>query len=95
MRDEALEPVDLWSRGLLVVDVGGGTGFTTLCIVKHVDAKDVSILDHFPHQLAKTKEKEPLKECKVLEGDVEDLPFPTDYADRYISAGSIEYWPDP
>ncbi|WP_159298612.1 methyltransferase domain-containing protein, partial [Klebsiella pneumoniae] len=27
--------------------------------------------------------------------DAEDLPFPNDYADRYVSAGSIEYWPDP
>ncbi|WVY99079.1 hypothetical protein V8G54_031230 [Vigna mungo] len=95
MRDEALEPADLYSRNLRVVDVGGGTGFTTLGIVKRVDAKNVTILDQSPHQLAKAKKKEPLKECKIIEGDAEDLPFPTDYADRYISAGSIEYWPDP
>ncbi|KAK4855528.1 hypothetical protein QYF36_008253 [Acer negundo] len=95
MRDEALEPADLFDRNLTVVDVGGGTGFTTLGIVKHVDAKNVTILDQSPHQLAKAKQKEPLKECKIIEGDAEDLPFPTDYADRYVSAGSIEYWPDP
>lgn len=95
MRDEALEPADLYDRKMTVVDVGGGTGFTTLGIVKHVDAKNVTILDQSPHQLAKAKEKEPLKECRIIEGDAEDLPFPTDYADRYISAGSIEYWPDP
>lgn len=87
MRDEALEPADLFDRKLRVVDVGGGTGFTTLGIVKHVDAKNVTILDQSPHQLAKAKEKEPLKECTIIEGDAEDLPFPTDYADRYISAG--------
>jgi len=90
-----LEPADLYDRKMRVVDVGGGTGFTTLGIVKHVDAKNVTILDQSPHQLAKAKKKEPLKECKIIEGDAEDLPFPTDYADRYISAGSIEYWPDP
>nr|BAL46505.1 MPBQ methyltransferase [Diospyros kaki] len=95
MRDEALEPADLFDRNLRVVDVGGGTGFTTLGIVKHVDAKNVTILDQSPHQLAKAKQKEALKECTIMEGDAEDLPFPTDYADRYISAGSIEYWPDP
>lgn len=39
MRDEALEPAELHARNLQVVDVGGGTGFTTLGIVKHVDAK--------------------------------------------------------
>ncbi|KAK8702109.1 hypothetical protein V6N13_020478 [Hibiscus sabdariffa] len=95
MRDDALEPADLNDRNMIVVDVGGGTGFTTLGIVKHVDAKNVTILDQSPHQLAKAKQKEPLKECKIIEGDAEDLPFPTDYADRYVSAGSIEYWPDP
>uniref|UniRef100_A0A2P2KZ78 Chloroplast inner envelope protein n=1 Tax=Rhizophora mucronata TaxID=61149 RepID=A0A2P2KZ78_RHIMU len=87
MRDEALEPADLYDGNLIVVDVGGGTGFTTLGIVKHVDAKNVTILDQSPHQLAKAKEKEPLKECKIIEGDAEDLPFPTDYAHRYVSAG--------
>ncbi|KAJ6938676.1 hypothetical protein NC651_005191 [Populus alba x Populus x berolinensis] len=87
MRDEALEPADLSDRRMLVVDVGGGTGFTTLGIVKHVDAKNVTILDQSPHQLAKAKQKEPLKDCKIIEGDAEDLPFRTDYADRYVSAG--------
>jgi len=87
MRDDALEPADLSSRKMVVVDVGGGTGFTTLGIVKHVDAKNVTILDQSPHQLAKAKQKEPLKECKIIEGDAEDLPFQTDYADRYVSAG--------
>lgn len=95
MRDEALEPADLYDRRMTVLDVGGGTGFTTLGIVKHVDANNVTILDQSPHQLAKAKQKKPLKECKIIEGDAEDLPFPTDYADRYVSAGSIEYWPDP
>ncbi|KAL9670724.1 hypothetical protein QQ045_008282 [Rhodiola kirilowii] len=65
MRDEALEPADL---NVIVVDVGGGTGFTALGIVKHVDAKNVTILDQSPHQLAKATQKEPLKACKFLEG---------------------------
>lgn len=87
MRDEALEPADLCDRRLTVVDVGGGTGFTTLGIVKHVDAENVTILDQSPHQLAKAKQKAELKGCKIVEGDAEDLPFPTDFADRYVSAG--------
>ncbi|CAN8280595.1 unnamed protein product [Cochlearia groenlandica] len=95
MRDAALEPADLNHPDMRVVDVGGGTGFATMGIVKTVNAKNVTILDQSPHQLAKAKQKEPLKECKIIEGDAEDLPFPTDYADRYVSAGSIEYWPDP
>ena len=87
MREDALEPADLNDPNLRVVDVGGGTGFTTLGIVKTIDAKNVTILDQSPHQLEKAKEKGPLKECTILEGDAEDLPFVTDYADRYVSAG--------
>ncbi|KAK7344063.1 hypothetical protein VNO77_13304 [Canavalia gladiata] len=51
MRDDTLESVDLYDRNMRVVDVGGGTGFTTLGIVKHVDDKNVTILDQFPGQL--------------------------------------------
>jgi len=91
MRDDALEPADLSHPDMRVVDVGGGTGFTTLGIVKTVKAKNVTILDQSPHQLAKAKQKEPLKECKIVEGDAEDLPFPTDYADRYVSAGRYPF----
>nr|CAD1819798.1 unnamed protein product [Ananas comosus var. bracteatus] len=68
MRDEALKPADLYSPRLKVVDVGGGTGFTTLGIVKHVDPKNVTIIDQSPHQLAKARQKEPLKECTIMEG---------------------------
>ncbi|XP_008802281.1 2-methyl-6-phytyl-1,4-hydroquinone methyltransferase 1, chloroplastic [Phoenix dactylifera] len=95
MRDDALEPADLFDPRFKVVDVGGGTGFTTLGIIKHVYPQNVTILDQSPHQLAKARQKEALKECTIMEGDAEDLPFPTDSVDRYISAGSIEYWPDP
>ncbi|KAB2606488.1 2-methyl-6-phytylbenzoquinone methyltransferase [Pyrus ussuriensis x Pyrus communis] len=87
MQDDALESAELYDRNMVVVDIGGGTGFTTLGIVKHVDAKNVTILDQSPHQLAKAKEKEPLKECRKIKGDVEDLSCPTDYSDRYVSAG--------
>ncbi|KAF3324377.1 2-methyl-6-phytyl-1,4-hydroquinone methyltransferase 1 [Carex littledalei] len=95
MRDGALEPADLCDPRLKVVDVGGGTGFATLGIIKHIDPENVTLLDQSPHQLAKAKAKEALKDCTIMEGDAEDLPFPTDSFDRYISAGSIEYWPDP
>jgi MPBQ/MSBQ methyltransferase len=30
-----------------------------------------------------------------VRGDAEQLPFATDHYDRYVSAGSIEYWPEP
>ncbi|KAH1138848.1 hypothetical protein GLYMA_10G178600v4 [Glycine max] len=95
MRDNALEHADVYDRKVRMVDVEGGAAFTTLGIVKHVDAKNVTILDQSPHHLAKTKQKEPLKECKIIEGDAENLPFPTDYADHIFLLEGIEYWPDP
>ncbi|XP_044978599.1 2-methyl-6-phytyl-1,4-hydroquinone methyltransferase 2, chloroplastic-like [Hordeum vulgare subsp. vulgare] len=95
MRDDALKTADLHSSKLKVVDVGGGTGFTTLGIVKHVDPENVTLLDLSPHQLDKARQKEALNGVNIMEGDAEDLPFPTDTFDRYVSAGSIEYWPDP
>ncbi|KAJ9709388.1 hypothetical protein PVL29_001048 [Vitis rotundifolia] len=61
MRDEALELADFYGRNMIVVDVGGGIGFT--------------IMDQSPRQLAKAKEKDPLKECRIIEGDIEDLSF--------------------
>ncbi|KAM1087393.1 hypothetical protein ACFX2B_012776 [Malus domestica] len=81
----------------IIAEYGGGGYWrwnwgTTLGIVKHVDAKNVTILDQSPHQLAKAKEKEPLKECRKIEGDADDLPYPTDYVDRYVFAGRNVKW---
>ncbi|KAG7670174.1 hypothetical protein KSW81_008310 [Nannochloris sp. 'desiccata'] len=95
MRDEALLPAKLDDKTLKVVDVGGGTGFCTQGIVQTVDPTNVTLLDQSPHQLAKARKKSDLQGVTILEGDAEDLPFETDSADRYVSAGSIEYWPEP
>jgi ubiquinone/menaquinone biosynthesis C-methylase UbiE len=45
--------------------------------------------------MAKAKAKPDLQGVAFVEGDAEDLPLPTDAFDRYTSAGSIEYWPEP
>jgi len=96
MRDEALEPAKVEWHDLDTVDVGAGTGFCTLGIVKAgVRPEKITMIDQSPHQLAKAKKKEQLKGVTILEGDAEDLPFETDSKDRYVSAGSIEYWPEP
>jgi ubiquinone/menaquinone biosynthesis C-methylase UbiE len=80
---------------LQVVDVGGGTGFCTQGIVKHVDPSNVTLLDQSDHQMAKAAKKPDLKGIQLVKGDAEDLPFEDDTFDRYVSAGSIEYWPEP
>ena len=96
MRKAALVPAELKSPDLDVVDVGGGTGFCTIGIVEEgVKPERITLMDQSPHQLAKARKKEVLKGVTIIEGDAEDLPFQTDSKDRYVSAGSIEYWPDP
>jgi MPBQ/MSBQ methyltransferase len=95
MRDEALQLARLDDRRLTVIDVGSGTGFTTQGIVRQVDAMQVTCVDQSPHQMAKAREKPDLQGCSFHLGDAENIPFPADQFDRYVSAGSIEYWPNP
>lgn len=94
MRALALDEARL-QRGLKVLDAGAGTGFTTEGIVARVDAGDVTMLDQSPHQLKRSRAKPALAACPRVLGDAEALPFGDDSFDRYVSAGSIEYWPDP
>jgi MPBQ/MSBQ methyltransferase len=95
MRDRALALARLDDPGLEVVDVGAGTGFATEAIVRTVAPDRVTMLDQSPHQLRRATAKPNLDRCAKLIGDAESLPFPADHFDRYVSAGSIEYWPDP
>jgi len=95
MRSRALAAGALDDRSLRTLDAGAGTGFTTEGIVEHVDAERVTMLDQSPHQLARARAKPALDRCAKLLGDAEELPFGADEFDRYVSAGSIEYWPDP
>ncbi|MEM7573657.1 MAG: methyltransferase domain-containing protein [Bacteroidota bacterium] len=96
MRETALDQGG-WTQAdqLQVIDVGSGTGFTTEGIVKRVPAANVSCVDQSPHQMSHAKAKTALQDCKFQVGDAEDIPYPTDSFDRYVSAGSIEYWPHP
>lgn len=95
MRDRALGAARLDERDLETLDAGAGTGFTTEGIVAHVDPARVTMLDQSPHQLARSAARATLEGVRRLRGDAEALPFGADEFDRYVSAGSIEYWPDP
>jgi MPBQ/MSBQ methyltransferase len=95
MRDEALSAARLDRRELDTLDAGAGTGFTTEGIVARVDPARVTMLDQSPHQLARAARRPALAACRRALGDAEALPFADDAFDRYVSAGSIEYWPDP
>ena len=95
MRAQALDAAGLDAPGVEVLDAGAGTGFTTEGIVERVDPARVTMLDQSPHQLARARRKPALAACRKLLGDAERLPFEDGSFDRYVSAGSIEYWPDP
>jgi MPBQ/MSBQ methyltransferase len=95
MRDAALQLARLDDPGLEVVDVGAGTGFATEGIVRAVAPQRVTMLDQSPHQLGRARGKRSLDAVTKLLGDAEALPIATDSVDRYVSTGSIEYWPDP
>ncbi len=95
MRSAALDAAQLGERRLKTLDAGAGTGFTTEGIVERVDADCVTMLDQSPHQLRHAERKPALARVEKVLGDAEALPLPTDHFDRYVSAGSIEYWPAP
>jgi MPBQ/MSBQ methyltransferase len=96
MRAGALQSARLEDDAdLTVLDVGAGTGFTTEGIAARINARNITMLDQSPHQLARSAAKPSLRDCTRVLGDAEDLPFADDSFDRYVSAGSIEYWPDP
>lgn len=96
MREKALD-IGYWDDNddLTVIDVGSGTGFTTEGIVSRVPASNVTCVDQSPHQMGHAKAKAALTGCTFQLGDAENIPFGDDTFDRYVSAGSIEYWPDP
>lgn len=95
MRDASLELAHLDRPDLEVADVGAGTGFCTTGIIKQVAPGKVRMVDQSPHQLAKAGRKPVLAEVRKDLGDAEAIPLETDSVDRYVSSGSIEYWPDP
>ena len=96
MRERSLD-ISYWddAEELKVIDVGSGTGFTTEGIVSRVPAANVTCVDQSPHQMSRAKAKPPLADCTFVVGDAENIPFADNTFDRYVSAGSIEYWPDP
>lgn len=95
MRDESLVLADLTDPDLSVIDVGSGTGFTTQGIAKFIKNSNITCVDQSPHQMAKARHKTDLQGCTFKIGDAENIPAATDSFDRYVSAGSIEYWPNP
>ncbi|MCS7119024.1 MAG: methyltransferase domain-containing protein [Archaeoglobaceae archaeon] len=91
MRKKVVEMAEL-NRDSLVLEVGSGTGFTTEEIAKIVPLDNIFCVDITPEQIKRAKAK---MNAKFVIGDAENLPFKDKIFDSAISAGSIEYWPNP
>ena len=94
MRARALEAARL-EPGLKVLDAGAGTGFTTEGIVARAHAADVTMLDQSPHQLKRSAPSPRWRTARGCWATPRRCRSRDDSFDRYVSAGSIEYWPDP
>ena len=92
MRKRVVDMAEI-SENSRVLEVGCGTGFTTEEICKRVRQSQVFAVDLTPEQLEKAVKK--LGKVNYVIGDAENLPFRNDVFDASISAGSIEYWPNP
>ena len=91
MRRKVVDMAEL-RDGMLVLEVGSGTGYTSEEIISRVGIDSLVALDQSIHMYMRAREKFPLK---FVRGDAENLPFKNDAFDAVISAGSIEYWPNP
>jgi len=80
------------SNGKKILEVGSGTGFTTEGILKKISRRNLTSLDQCPNMIRQARKKFVVD---FILGDSEKLPFNDDLFDAAVSAGSIEYWPDP
>jgi ubiquinone/menaquinone biosynthesis C-methylase UbiE len=96
MRDEIVSQIKT-GADLRVLDVGCGTGYTTLGLLSRRDICEVVGLDMNPVQLNKAVRNLHSKKARlsISRGDAENLPFADDSFDAVISVGAIEYFPDP
>ncbi len=92
MRRTVIDMAEI-KKGDKVLEIGCGTGFTTEEIVRRIGENYVFAVDITPEQMKKAVRKFP--KVNFVRGDAENLPFKDNTFDSSISAGSIEYWPNP
>jgi hypothetical protein len=74
-----------WCMLVQVVDVGGGTGFCTLGVVKTIKPENVTLIDQSPHQLEKARQKPGLKGVTIME------VRPDEHAPECINACAVAH----
>jgi ubiquinone/menaquinone biosynthesis C-methylase UbiE len=84
-------------EGLLVLDVGCGTGYTTKGILNQKGLCEVVGLDMNPVQLGRAIKNLRGEKARTFlsRGDAENLPFVDETFDVVVSIGAIEYFPNP
>jgi SAM-dependent methyltransferase len=82
---------------LRVLDVGCGTGYTTLGILGLDSVCEVVGVDQNHRQLQKAARNLSMERTRLSlsRGDVENLPFTDEMFDAVVSVGAVEYFPDP
>jgi MPBQ/MSBQ methyltransferase len=95
-RDEVAKMVDV-GKQLQVLDVGCGTGYTTLGVLSVFNVGQVIGIDQNLRQLHRAVRNLSAHKSRTIfsQGDVESLPFRDGIFDAVISAGAVEYFPDP
>lgn len=85
------------SESLRVLDVGCGTGYTSIGVLKNEAVGDVFCVDMNSKQLARAQKNLLIekKRTNISRGDVENLPFQDGMFDAVVSVGAIEYFPRP
>jgi demethylmenaquinone methyltransferase/2-methoxy-6-polyprenyl-1,4-benzoquinol methylase len=96
MRKEMVDQIG-YGANLRVLDVGCGTGYTTLAILRRKDACDVVGLDMNPVQLKRARRNLSQEKGRltISRGDADNLPFVDESFDAVVSVGAIEYFPEP
>ncbi len=96
MRDVITERLDV-SKPLRILDVGCGTGYTTIGVLKASIAFEIVGIDQNSEQLRRARRNlnDEKRRTSLVRGDVDHLPFKSERFEAVVSAGAIEYFSDP
>jgi ubiquinone/menaquinone biosynthesis C-methylase UbiE len=96
MRDLVMKLGDI-DKASMILDVGCGTGYTTEAILERAVRGQVVGVDLTPEQIQRAKENLRMDKARLqlVRADVDNLPFKCETFDAVVSAGAIEYFPDP
>jgi ubiquinone/menaquinone biosynthesis C-methylase UbiE len=85
-------------KGETVLELGCGAGYAMKQILEHTLPKEMVGLDISPAVIksARIRNRKAIKEerAKLVQGNVQKLPFPNDHFDKLFSIHTIYFWDD-